>query len=85
MKANTKAKWIVGLTGTAFSAFMISQLDQPISTDTETNANLVATEITDSMSNREKELVQLDWSDFSVQENNGEERSVNDRTSRRTR
>ena len=42
MKANTKAKWIVGLTGTAFSAFIISQLDQPISTDTETNANTVS-------------------------------------------
>ena len=45
----------------------------------------LATEITDSMSKREKELVQLDWSGFSVQENNGEERTVNDRTSRRTR
>ena len=72
MKANTKAKWIVGITGTAFSAFIISQLDQPVSTDTETNANTLAAEITDSMSDREKELVQLDWSDFSIQANNGD-------------
>jgi len=85
MKANTKAKWIVGLTGTAFSAFIISQLDQPISTDSATDANTLSTEITKSMSDREKELVQLDWSDFSIQDHNGIETSTTDRTSRRTR
>jgi len=85
VRPNTKAKWIVGLTGTAFSAFIISQLDQPLSTDTETNANLLTAEITDSMSDREKELVQLDWSDFSMQTNKNGENSINDRTSRRTR
>ena len=42
VKANTKAKWIVGLTGTAFSAFMISQLDQPILTDTETEYKYIS-------------------------------------------
>ena len=85
MKANKKAKWIVGITGTAFSAFIISQLDQPVSTDTETTAYTLAAEITDSMSNREKELVQLNWSDFSIQANNGEVKSATDRTTRRTR
>jgi hypothetical protein len=85
MKANTKAKWIVGITGTAFSAFIISQLDQSLSTETEPNTVMLATEITESMSSREKELIQLDWSDFSIQANNGEANVANDRTSRRSR
>lgn len=84
MKANNKAKWIVGITGTAFTAFIISQLDQSISTDTATNANTLEIEITDSMSEREKELVLLDWNDFTVQENNNEVKFSNDRTSRRS-
>lgn len=81
MKASTKAKWIVGITSTAFSAFIISNLDQPV---TNPNSNIFATEITDSMSAEEKELIQLDWTDFSLQEINGKERATYDRTSRRT-
>lgn len=84
MKASTKAKWIVGLTGTAFSAFIISNLDQTNSTFTDSNGNILAAEITNSMSDREKELIQLDWSDFSIQVNNNKE-STYDRTTRRTR
>ena len=34
MKPNKKAKWIVGITGTALSAFILSQLDaNPASTN----------------------------------------------------
>jgi hypothetical protein len=85
MRANTKAKWIIGITGTAFSAFIISQLDQPKSSDTETFAYTLAAEITDSMSEREKELVQLNWSDFTIQVANGEVKSPANRTTRKTR
>ena len=38
MKANTTAKWIVGITGAAFSAFVIGQLNNPNPTDA-TNTN----------------------------------------------
>ncbi|MHC0039632.1 hypothetical protein [Pseudoneobacillus sp. C159] len=85
MKANTKAKWIVGITGTAFSAFMISQLDQPASTEQGANADLFVAGKGVLMSKREKDLAQLDWSDFSIQADNVQKKSANDRTTRRTR
>ena len=80
MKENTKAKWIVGITGAAFSAFILGQLTENESTVKDP----LAVEINDSMSNREKELVKLDWSDFSVQVMNDERNSRNDRSSRRS-
>ena len=63
MAKSNKAKWLIGVTGTALSAFVISQVganqqgqsllsDQPI--------------ITNSMSKEEKDFVQLDWSNYSI-------------------
>lgn len=70
MKANNKAKWIVGITGAAFSAFVLGQInDTPAHTSANNEALL--TEINDSMSEREKELVQLDWSNFTLYEGEG--------------
>lgn len=81
MKIRTKAKWIVGLSGVAVSAFVIGQLDG--ATPESSSSDNTGTEITSTMSERERELVQLDWSNFTVQvANEGNERS--DRTTRRT-
>ena len=86
MKANNKAKWIVGITGAAFSAFVIGQLNTDPNAESTTNpTTAMAVEISDSMSEREKELVGLDWSDFSPQvSNNNQRTNENDRTTRRT-
>ena len=83
MKPNTKAKWIVGITGAAFSAFVIGQLNDSASTDA-LNARTMDVEINNTMSEREKELVQLDWSDFAVQDYPNQGASKNDGTTRRT-
>ena len=86
MKANNKAKWIVGITGAAFSAFVIGQLNTAPDAENTTNpTTAMAVEINESMSEREKELVGLDWSDFSPQATNNYQRTdENDRTTRRT-
>jgi hypothetical protein len=92
MKANNKAKWIVGLTGAAFSAFVIGQLNTDPAAESTTNpTTAMAVEINESMSEREKELVGLDWSDYSLPENsqvgntnNNQRTDTSDRTTRRT-
>lgn len=86
MQGNKKAKWIVGITGAAFSAFMLSQLDNSNNENQgQTNEQVSGVEINDTMSEREKELVMLDWSDFSVQESNVQNNNtINDRTTRRS-
>ncbi|MDR4887789.1 hypothetical protein RGU12_09550 [Fredinandcohnia sp. QZ13] len=82
MKANNKAKWIVGITGAAFSAIVIGQIND-FNADTK-NSTAMAVEINDSMSEREKELIQLDWSDFSIQVNDNQGVVERDRTTRRS-
>lgn len=63
MSKSQKSKWIVGISGAAFSAFVISQIGaNPPAGKTSTPQTL----ITKSMSKEEKELVQLDWSNFSI-------------------
>ncbi|KIL76058.1 hypothetical protein [Bacillus badius] len=82
MKKNAKAKWIVGMSGIAFSAFILGQLDDFQAEGHDTNT--LAVEANDTMSQREKELLKLDWSSFSVQaanEGNGE----SDRMSRKSK
>ncbi|WP_342468425.1 hypothetical protein [Ureibacillus sp. FSL K6-3587] len=71
MKANNKAKWIVGITGVAFSAFVLGQINGTPVHSSATNPNDAALEIeiNDSMSEREKELVKLDWSNFTLNQN----------------
>lgn len=69
MNGKQKAKWIVGVTGTAFTAFVLSQFamgDTNASNTTNNSNNNVQSEITAKMSEEEKELVQLDWSNFST-------------------
>ncbi|WP_342431512.1 hypothetical protein [Neobacillus sp. FSL H8-0543] len=84
MKVNNKAKWIVGISGAAFSAFVIGQLNNNPNPTDKMNTTLTAADISDSMSKREKELVQLDWSDFSFQANDYQREDESDRITRRT-
>ena len=63
MAKSNKSKWLIGVTGTALSAFVISQVganqqDQSLPTE--------QTIITKSMSKEEKDFVQLDWSNYSI-------------------
>ncbi|KMY55294.1 hypothetical protein AC623_16260 [Bacillus sp. FJAT-27231] len=80
MKKSAKAKWIVGVSGIAFSAFIVGQLEDYEASGT----NTVAGEVNDTMSKREQELVKLDWGDFSIQEIN-EGGGKSDRTSRKSK
>lgn len=74
MKGSTKSKWVVGIAGTAFTAFVLSQLGGG---GNEANVNSLNTDslkidsnVYEAMDDKEKELVQLDWSNFSINENN---------------
>ena len=74
MKPNKKAKWIVGITGTALSAFILSQLDANPASNNQVNQpvvsqNKVAVENTNGVSDREQELANKDWSNFTVESN----------------
>ena len=84
MKTNHKAKWMVGITGAAFSAFVIGQLNNNPNPTEKTNTMATAIETNHSMSEREKKLVQLDWSDFSSQANGYQGADQSDRSTRRT-
>lgn len=81
MKTSLKAKWIIGISGTAFSAFALGQI---IDAESNSPTDIPKIEINSSMSEREVELSKLDWSNFTVQVNNPERSKKSDRTSRRT-
>jgi len=79
MKPNKKAKWIVGITGTTLSALILSQLDTNAASNDQNNQPVAYTEVsannTNVSSNREKELVKKDWSNFAV-DSNSEKKSA---------
>lgn len=81
MKNNNKAKWIIGITGTAFSAFVLGQIND---VPTNTTGDTPTMELTDSMSKEEKKLAKLDWNNFTIEQNIPEGNYSNDRTTRRT-
>ncbi|MBO0962037.1 hypothetical protein J1P26_20230 [Neobacillus sp. MM2021_6] len=63
MAKSQKPKWVIGLTGTALTAFVISQVGAH---DQAQNSQPLETTITKSMSKQEKEFVQLDWSNYDI-------------------
>lgn len=76
MKPNKKAKWVVGITGTALSAFILSQLDTNPTSDNQSNQPVayqteVSAENVNGLSDREQELAKKDWSNFIVDPNAG--------------
>jgi hypothetical protein len=89
MKISTKSKWVVGMAGTAFTAFVLSQLGgggNDTNVDTfNTNSLQIDSKVYASMNDKEKELVQLDWSDFAINEvNTGMGAGQSDRNTRRS-
>lgn len=82
MAKSNKSKWMIGLTGTALSAFVISQVG---ANQVKTNLGTPESIAAESMSKQEKELIKLDWSNFDingVQVSKGVEQR--DRQTRRT-
>lgn len=63
MANSKKSKWLIGLTGTALTAFVIGQVgaNQP-NNETQT---MISTP-TKSMTKEEQEYVQLDWTNYDV-------------------
>ncbi|WP_042454195.1 hypothetical protein [Neobacillus dielmonensis] len=59
-----KAKWMIGLTGTALSAFVIGQVGTGETSESQINQSKL--EITKSMTKQEQEYVQLDWSNYDI-------------------
>lgn len=76
MKPNKKAKWIVGITGTTLSAFILSQMGTTPNVNLENNQPVAyeseASTETSVESDREQELANKDWTNFSVASNTEE-------------
>jgi len=64
MAKSNKSKWLIGLTGAALSAFVITQVSGAGGGDQEAVQQKKVP--TASMSKQEKKLVQLDWSNYSI-------------------
>lgn len=65
MNGKTKAKWVVGVTGTIFSAFVLTQFAAGGS-DTNGSQDQLDTVQAANMSEEEKKLAQLDWSNYTT-------------------
>lgn len=63
MAKSNKSKWILGLTGTALSAFVIGQIGGNQLNKSEMTAQTISTK---SMNAEEKKLLKLDWSNYSI-------------------
>lgn len=65
MKQSKKVKWIVGLTGVAFSSFVLGQLE----TNNEEESTFSMMQSTDqAISEEETALLALDWENFVFEE-----------------
>lgn len=88
MKDPKKAKWLLGTSGVILSALLLTQMDstttsQAATTDSPLNQFSVDEKAT--MTDKEQELVQLDWTNFEVQTVTQTQQPVqSDRQSRRT-
>ncbi|QSB09758.1 hypothetical protein JTI58_22740 [Lysinibacillus fusiformis] len=65
MKDQKKAKWILGTSGVILSSLLLTQFNNVPSDTNIADLNLT-TEQSKKMSDREKELVQLDWTNFEI-------------------
>lgn len=66
MKDPKKAKWVLGASGILLSAAILTQINSPAEAEnTRTNNNIQEVD-QDKMAKKEKELVQLDWTNFEV-------------------
>lgn len=81
MKPDKKAKWIVSAAGVAFTAFVLTQVDSKGVAEDSIQSGVIMSE---SMSNREKELFALDWTNYEITPVQTYEKERSDRTTRRT-
>lgn len=67
MNDQKKAKWILGTSGVALSALLLTQFSGVTESNSSTlNNNQFTEEQENNMTEREKELVNLDWTNFDV-------------------
>ncbi|MFJ7952980.1 hypothetical protein ACIQZG_15790 [Lysinibacillus sp. NPDC096418] len=68
MKDPKKAKWLLGTSGVMLSAVLLAQMNNATQAET-TNSNVfqITAEQEESMTKKEKELVQLDWTNFEME------------------
>lgn len=64
MKDSKKVNWIIGTSGVVLSAFLLTQIN-----DTEIKNDPIQQSLLldETISGKEKELLQLDWTNFDVQ------------------
>lgn len=82
MKQSKKVKWIVGLSGVAFSSFVLGQFE----TNNEESMMLgVAQSAQEAISEEEKELLALDWENFVfIESTSATKKGTSDRTTKRS-
>lgn len=68
MKDPRKAKWLLGASGVMLSAVLLTQMNNATQAETtNTNDFQITGEQKESMTKKEKELVQLDWTNFEIE------------------
>ncbi|MDQ0215759.1 hypothetical protein J2S13_002179 [Oikeobacillus pervagus] len=78
MKPSKKAKWIIGAATVSFSALVLTQMGNDEEIKDPIQPEIM---IDDSLSEKEKELLSLDWVNF---EPVSEQQYQSDRTTRRS-
>lgn len=65
MKDPKKAKWVLGASGILLSAALLTQINSPTQAETSRSSNIQNLD-QENMTEREQELVQLDWTNFEI-------------------
>ena len=65
MKDPKKAKWVLGASGVLLSAALLTQINSPAQAETSRSNNIQNLD-QENMTERERELVQLDWTNFEI-------------------
>lgn len=65
MKDPKKAKWVLGTSGILLSAALLTQINSPTQAETSRLNNIENLD-QENMTERERELVQLDWTNFEI-------------------
>lgn len=68
MKDPKKAKWILGVSGVMISAVLLTQMNNATQAEiTSSNDFQITAKQEENMTKEEKELVQLDWTNFDME------------------
>ncbi|MGG2055190.1 hypothetical protein ABFY48_12400 [Lysinibacillus pakistanensis] len=65
MKDPKKAKWVLGASGILLSAALLTQINSPTQAETSRSNNIQNLD-QENMTEREQELMQLDWTNFEI-------------------